>query len=356
MNRLVENDPDLAEVVVSNSGFSPSVVRGYFWSIESAELSRLGGAIGKNTHLRCLDFRGNELTNIFAEEDRTLFFKGIKRNASIHYLTMWRCDLSEGVGREILNEFVANNDNLTTITLYGCDLGSGGARVLTSATKNCANLNGINLLSCRINDDILHDIVHGIRGLPQLDVLGLVLNNIGRAGCEALATMLQGPNCNLTTLDLQANNRIDDKCAKILANSLRNNNKLKFLKLQDSGITEKGREHFSQVVCDTSSVNSTYLSNHTLEGLGGPKQQRFIELNKGADKKQVAIRKILLHHPHIDMDPFFEWDLKMLPFVVSWIDRASCHAENENEEPSTPARKLNTIYQFARSMSFMFVP
>ena len=55
-------------------------------------------------------------------------------------------------------------------------------------------------------------------------------------------------------------------------------------------------------------------------------------MNRDANKRHVAIRKILRYHPNIDMEPFFEWDLeeeeegeqtlKALPFVIDWFERA----------------------------------
>ena len=68
----------------------------------------------------------------------------------------------------------------------------------------------------------------------------------------------------------------------------------------------------------------------------------YIELNRGADKNQVAIEKIMLHHPHFDMEPFFEWDLKVLPFVVNWLHRA--RDIDQKNEWDIDAPKLSFIY------------
>ena len=47
-----------------------------------------------------------------------------------------------------------------------------------------------------------------------------------------------------------------------------------------------------------------------------------LSLNEVDDKKQVAIKKILKHHQYFDMQPFFKWDLKVLPLVIDWFERA----------------------------------
>ena len=49
-------------------------------------------------------------------------------------------------------------------------------------------------------------------------------------------------------------------------NALRNNSKLKRLGLIGNGINSDGWEAFSSILCDTYSVNNTFLSNHTIEG------------------------------------------------------------------------------------------
>ena len=82
----------------------------------------------------------------------------------------------------------------------------------------------------------------------------------------------------------------------------------------------------------------TFLSNHTvyylgdeLNYLGGDVLSTclysLLELNRCADKKQVATQKIPRHHDHFDMEPFLEWDLGVLPHVVGWFGRANEHAQ-----------------------------
>ena len=77
-----------------------------------------------------------------------------------------------------------------------------------------------------------------------------------------------------------------------------------------------------------------------------------LDLNSSSeDKRQVATRKILQHHQHFDMQPFFEWDLKVLPLAVAWFDRArSIDADEERVDK----HKLGAIYQFIRAMPEVF--
>jgi len=54
------------------------------------------------------------------------------------------------------------------------------------------------------------------------------------------------------------------------------------------------------------------------------------------------------------MEPFLEWDLKVLPLAINWFDKARAFSQNDDEE-NVDARQLSAIYQFARAVPLMFV-
>ena len=81
------------------------------------------------------------------------------------------------------------------------------------------------------------------------------------------------------------------------------------------------------------------------------------------------------------MEPLFEWDaedgeqnLKALPYVVDWFDRAkvavaanaevddeddgdsSADSDDEEESYNIDGKKLSAIFQFAMAMPTLFVP
>jgi len=113
--------------------------------------------------------------------------------------------------------------------------------------------------------------------------------------------------------------------------------------------------------CNTTSLDATYSSNHALLYFGGwmiPTTDKtrasiahllsFLDLNTHADKKQVATMKIFHHHPDVDMEPFFEWDMAMLTVVANWFDKAlTC---NGIDDLQVDARKVSAIYQFIHDM------
>ena len=84
------------------------------------------------------------------------------------------------------------------------------------------------------------------------------------------------------------------------------------------------------------------------------------------NKSQIAMKKILKYHPNFDMEPFFGWnmeedgeqDLKALPYILDWFDRAVhiLHWHDKAGKANIDRRKLDTIYQFANVMPLLFVP
>ena len=138
------------------------------------------------------------------------------------------------------------------------------------------------------------------------------------------------------------------------------------------------QDSFLSLLCDTTSINATYHSNHTLDmiklrnGIGGEElygNRRsynrltwLLKLNKGRNKSHVAIKKIIGYHPNIDMSPLYNLDLadddknlKGLPYVINWFDRAR-EAVEDYDEVKVERRKLSSIYQFVGAMPLLFVP
>ena len=191
-------------------------------------------------------------------------------------------------------------------------------------------------------------------------------NHIRNTGCEAIATLLDNPNCNLQRLDLLRNN-IGNEGTITIANSLANNKTLQKVELSHNPIDQSTvEESFSKVLCNTLSIASTHSSNHILNELDLDQSElllSLLKLNKGTNKSHVAMKKILKYHPNIDMGPMFEWDvedeqsLKALPYVIGWFKRA-CEAvtaaDGEEGGYNIEERKLDAICQFVRAMPLLF--
>ena len=288
-------------------------------------------------------------------------------------------NIAGGVVHEILKAYQENNNHLTFIRISGARLQNGGGDIVANTLRRCTNLQRVDLYENNMTDAQLLPIVDAIRGHHnKLEELRLDDNNIGDVGCEAIATLLGDPSCNLRTLGLSYN-QIGDAGATAIANSLSGNNKLQKLRLHGNSINRIG-DIFCGVLCNASSINSTYSSNHVLNDVGGyindslgRNFEFLLNMNMQTNKSHVAIKKILKCHPNIDMEPLFEWDaeegeqnLKTLPHIISWFDRAkvadatvggggdNTDSGDEEETYSVDAKKLSAIYQFAMAMPTLF--
>ncbi|KAL9187692.1 hypothetical protein ACHAXT_006070 [Thalassiosira profunda] len=103
-----------------------------------------------------------------------------------------------------------------------------------------------------------------------LTSLHLDSNLIGHRGSTALATLLRRKKSKLKYLSLR-DNLIDDTCLAIFAEALRGNDTLEYLDVYGSNreISESGWKCVLDLLCDESSIEGTFTSNHTLKYLGG---------------------------------------------------------------------------------------
>jgi len=330
---------------------------------DSDELESIGGTVSMNTQLQGLSFHGMDVELADAIVNNRAFFIALKRNTSIKGLTLLSCELSEGIGREILNNFVVNNIYLTALVLSGCALGNGGASILAKTLTSCTSLQTVMIGVSGVEDGILQELVLAIRGMHRLHTLVWWVMAARRDRWQVFTTILQDPTCNLCQLVLS--DEIDDDIARVLANSLNGNSKLMTLQIdKSSSITHRGWQYFSNLLCKISNVHDTYFSNHTLNNVvirHGENQlpaslSLLLKLNRDTNKKRVAIQKIVRHYHHLDMKPFLEWDLKLLPIAINWFHRASGYVENNEGIDAVHARKLSAIFQYALAKPMMFAP
>ena len=146
------------------------------------------------------------------------------------------------------------------------------------------------------------------------------------SGWRYFSAIFQNPNSALETVDLRGN-AIDDDVMVSFASSLDNNSNLKEL-LYEGGnrITTAGWDAFSNTLCNKSSINATYDSNHTLQKIFEycdgesdsveEESQSLIELetllvlNRDNTKVGAARRKIRDVHfsGAFNMQPFIDMD------------------------------------------------
>ena len=238
------------------------------------------------------------------------------------------------------------------------------------------NLTTLALEQCGIIDEGLQALAEG--AAKHCKFVDLSDNDsITTSGLRYLSTSLQSESCRLEYLylgDVDGTN-VGDNGAEVLARGLVGNKSLKLLHLYHPEVvrfTPAGWSAFSTALCDTSSVNNTYLSNHTFHKIdrGYDEEVDIVEeddervvlnLQLNTQHPQYAARcKILMNHAHLDMTPLLRWGLKFLPLAVGWFERAhpcttlsivEAWAEVEvSSEDVFQSRILTSIFEFVRGM------
>ena len=374
LQRIEQNDAKLTTLIIgdvyvdeSRGDHCPSS----FVSSNTSDYSKLGAAIGKNTRLTHVILHFG-ITN-------SGFIEGIKKNSSVTYVLF-----NYAVQHEMLDSYHQILNQPIRIGISFPDLLNGGHNTIANILRRYSSIRN---LSFGDNIDISHEqlltIIEAIREHNSLESLHLSRNNIGNDGCRVIATLLEDPNNKLRTLNL-SNNNISNEGATVIANSLANNTKLIQLNFGSgliiyylgveanpnrNPIDQRVVDVFRRLICNTSSIGSTYSSNHTLFALNLPLPEiqlvqqldPLLKLNEDTNKSHVAIKKILKFHPNLDMEPLFDWDadqeqtLKALPYAIEWFGRAGDAVADieEGENYHIENRKLSSIFQFTKAMPLL---
>ena len=376
---IEQNDPNLTRIFIhlntADCRFKSQNKEGDDIVIQNnTEFINLGKSIGNNTCLESIALCGCNRRLPGAATTRQ-FMTGFKCNTSIIRLSFSpniTFSQENGLGRELM-DFYKSNRRLQRIVLDRNDLRNGGYRAITSTLKACRDMRSIRINCCGIKDKGMKELVSAMKGKSDLHSLAIMRghrgpNGIGLRGCTKLANqLLRDPESKLSYVSL-SHNMINDECVKILANALRYNKTLKVLKLNHNpGITAVGFSALIHVLCNPSSINATYSSNHTLMALESEPQttiqniippilRKWLKLNKSTNMKKIAMSKILCYHKHLSMKPFFEWDLKMLPIAIKWFDTAISIFKRADSLQRIRKRKLSSTYEFVRMFPMFFVP
>jgi len=310
---------------------------------------------------------------VLGEEEARLLALAIGSFNSLTDLTIINADIADEGLVEIITA-LSMHPNMKGLCLNGNQLQKNGCKALSNLLKySCTEFEHLNLDNNEMDDEGIDALVPALKKSSNLRKLMMNDNpSITTKGWRHLASILEAPNSKLNELYIMGNNigmasnNIKDEVVASFASSLVNNRSFLSMGIYDNNetITEKGWRSLLNLLCDTSSVNSTFLSNHKLAYVTGSTDaslKPLLILNCRRDKKEVAMIKILKHHNDFDMTPFFEWEFKVLPLMIGWFERASTiemprdYEAKASLEANIGRKKLSSIYQFVRGMPDMYV-
>jgi len=245
INDIKENNDEIEEFKLSSD--DTENFTNLAWTL-------LGRYIANNIHLVKIDLESCSLT----DEKMALLFKELDNGVSLERLDANDNDFGiEGVRSMI--PLLQNSPNLSRLYF-------GGNRRIDSESFGVL-IRALNRRSTRLSfqDCNITDIsALNSCNLPNLQILNLNGNKIGREGCITISNLLQKEGSTLKSLYLRDIDIRDDG-SKIIAASLKHNKKLQELYLTHNNLTIEGYVAFLELVIDITSIESTYTSNHTLE-------------------------------------------------------------------------------------------
>ena len=244
LQRIQENDPKLTELNIGRGGevyILPTV----------SDLSKLGAAISENTNITKLAFGIDETAK---DDTNVMFINGLKQNSSIKELHLRGYDSIGRVGHEVLKVYQDNN-HLTTLRIEA-QFSNRGQQVIVNTIKKCTNLKVLDLSQSVITDKQLLSIVGALKGNHVIEELNLSHLSIYQIGpCRELATLLEDPDCNIHTLNLEYNH-IDKEWLIAIANGLTNNVKLRQLSVDRKSVDQDVEAAFSRLSFYSSIINN----------------------------------------------------------------------------------------------------
>jgi Ran GTPase-activating protein (RanGAP) involved in mRNA processing and transport len=337
-------------------------------SIGDDGVSALAAGIANLHLLEDLDLDGNSTGDLGLQ---ALAESLLNCDNNLKYLSLTNNAIISASGLRSLSILLGSDScSLTTLGLGGVSFGDEGAVALADGLKDNRSMKHVHLSNNSIGDLGLQALVGGLVNCDDLKVLSLSGNrSITASGLRSLSTLLQFESCSLVNVCLERIPFGDDG-AVALADALKGNKSMERLHFNpdSTGIASVGWSAFSKLLCDTSSVNNTYLSNHSLKQIGDWSNEgttddvkALLALNK-QPAEHVAIHKILNSHPDFDIEPFFEWKLKLLPFVISWFDRVRTLVDvddhkwiSDESAEEIQSRQLSTMHNFIRGMPLLAI-
>ncbi|KAL7537033.1 hypothetical protein ACHAWF_005640 [Thalassiosira exigua] len=268
----------------------------------------------------------------------------------------------DDVAAIVVANALARMKNLKTLTMCTCLRISPEAwqdlfRIFPAPESSLEKLNFMR--GNRIDDEGLAILVEKLANISSVNELVLMsLPFVSSYGWASFANLLRSPNSKLQRINI-SENRLNDRAAVAIANALHENKFLLRMTMErgffhidedddEYELTGTGWSAFIDALCDTSSLDATFTSNHTFRGIYTEDLPDglfyLLEMNELGCKRRVARKKIIEHHFPFGSDNinlFSGMELNVLPKAIFWICRERVDG-------------LSLMYQLALHMPYLF--
>ena len=304
-------------------------------------VAELGGMLLGNNSLKKLSLGGIQ-GDIKAESWIALFGSMANPQSSLEVLNLSRVSIGNDV-LAALGNCLAGHRTLKQLDLEG--VRSGNATGWQTFFGLLANSNSVlkelHLSIDSVGNEGVSSMVDALASITSLTKLHMAQFRYGEgdpldsSGWKTFSSLLRRPSSNLRALSIDVG--LDESAKTALASALANNSSLETLVLGAGYSNAKGLAVLENVLCNETSIDSIYTSNHTFKEVIEKSQfgtrkitpskvvDELLELNNHVTKSEVARQKILQYHffngNDIDTQLFFDMDLKLMPHAVAWIGR-----------------------------------
>jgi Ran GTPase-activating protein (RanGAP) involved in mRNA processing and transport len=273
----------------------------------------VGNSLTVNATVKHLNLTGSDLVT---SEGWQRFARCLRNpNIALEELDIRSCSNIDGevvVGLDdeaanAIGESLAMNTTLKKLDMsLNTDITSDGwIEFFDMLLQSKCSLEELNVSRNSIDDDGAEALVDLLITMRDFHTLHLRASDCTANGLRTFTRLLQ-PSSKVTTLDL-GRNRFNDEVINDFANVVANNSTLTTLHIGGDKITDRSWAALSHALCDETSIENTYSSNHTLHTLEKFDDVRaeipdnlstLLRLNKNQDKSSVRRQKILIHHFH----------------------------------------------------------
>ncbi len=165
------------------------------------------------------------------------------------------------------------------------------------------------------------------RSLKDLYIDGDPITTEGWPGFSTFLTS----NSTLQALDIEYTGiEVEGTMAIMTALAATQHSSMRDLRIGNES-KSRVQEALSLVLCDKSSINSTFFSSHALQtidhvSLSRLGCQQYLQMNHNKNKREVARQKIMENHfsgaiMNVNLNVFARLPVAVLPNVVEWIGR-----------------------------------
>jgi Ran GTPase-activating protein (RanGAP) involved in mRNA processing and transport len=330
--------------VFSNSSCSLERIDAHFNHVGDAGAISLGGSFATNRIMKRLNLHGSQgITQVGWRG----FSEGLgSPNCSLLELSISDCDINDE-GALAFALALGENNSLVTLDMAGNRniSSSGWIDCLHILRQHEIRLQKLDLSRNKIDDlgaTLLVTILVKMSPLVSFKLLDVM--SISADGWREFADVISPRSASKlhdlrlgrgsgSLFEREVTPPLDDSVMICFSGALIGNTSLSHISMRGYEVSEAGRRALANCLCDKSSLNNTFYSNHTMQSFcySNPDPNfrnsdlfSLLGMNKSKNKAEVARKKILATHFGDDgacVRIFAPMATHALPTALSWIGR-----------------------------------